>query len=79
MNDTGYTCDRDRASKHKTFKTDELPRQFSKFEAENQDEPDVLQGEGMKIIIPSSNIDNWTKLEEQLGLKLPEHIDTLID
>ena len=38
-----------------------------------------LQGEGMKIIIPSNVIDNWTWPEVLLGLKLSGHSDTLTE
>ena len=36
-----------------------------------------LQGEGVKIIIPSNIIDIYTRLEVLLGLKLSGHSDTL--
>ena len=38
-----------------------------------------LQGEGLKIIIPSNIIDIYTRLEILLGLKLSGHTDTLTE
>ena len=38
-----------------------------------------LQGEGVKIIIPSNIIDIYTRLEILLGLKLSGHTDTLTE
>ena len=40
---------------------------------------DSLQGEGVKIIIPSNIIDIYTRLEVLLGLKLSGHTDTLTE
>ena len=40
---------------------------------------DNLQGEGVKIIIPSNIIDIYTRLEVLLGLKLSGHTDTLTE
>ena len=39
----------------------------------------ILQGEGLKIIIPSNIIDIYTRLEILLGLKLSGHTDTLTE
>ena len=38
-----------------------------------------LEGEGVKIIIPSNKIDIYTRLEVLLGLKLSGHTDTLTE
>ena len=38
-----------------------------------------LQGEGVKIIIPSNINDIYTRLEILLGLKLSGHTDTLTE
>ena len=38
-----------------------------------------LQGEGVKIILPSNIIDIYTRLEVLLGLKLSGHTDTLTE
>ena len=46
---------------------------------EKIDESDDLQGEGVKIIIPSNIIDIYTRLEILLGLKLSRHTDTLTE
>ena len=46
---------------------------------ENEETPDDLQGDGMKIIIPSKNSDVYTRLEVLLELKLSGHTDTLIE
>ena len=40
---------------------------------------DDLQGEGVKNIIPSNIIDNYTRLEIVLGLKSSGHTDTLTE
>ena len=40
---------------------------------------DNLQGQGLKIIIPSNIIDIYTRLEILLGLKLSGHTDTLTE
>ena len=42
-----------------------------------ENESDNLQGEGVKIIIPSNILDIYTRLEILLGLKLSGHSDTL--
>ena len=44
-----------------------------------ENESDDLQGEGVKIIIPSNIIDIYTRLEILLGLKLSGHTDTLTE
>ena len=44
-----------------------------------EDVSDDLQGEGMKIVIPSNFIDIWTRLEVLLGLKLFGHTDTFAE
>ena len=46
---------------------------------EIEDREDILQGEGVKIIIPSNIIDIYTRLEILLGLKLSGHTDTLTE
>ena len=46
----------------------------------NQSETDSeLEGQGVKIIIPSNTIDIYTRLEILLGLKFSGHIDTLTE
>ena len=44
-----------------------------------ENESDKLQGEGVKIVIPSNVIDIFTRLEVLLGLKLSGHTDTLTE
>ena len=44
-----------------------------------ENESDNLEGEGVKIIIPSNIIDIYTRLEILLGLKLSGHSDTLTE
>ena len=44
-----------------------------------ESESDNLEGEGVKIIIPSNIIDIYTRLEVLLGLKLSGHTDTLTE
>ena len=73
----------DRDSKRKTFFNKKLPKlvndiQNKTFE-EITDDSDDLQGEGVKIIIPSSITDIYTRLEVLLGLKLSGHTDALTE
>ena len=83
INDIGYTGDGDKPSKRKTF----LTRTFQKLVEEIQNktfeditiDSDDLQGEGVKIIIPSNIIDIYTRLEVLLGLKLSGHNDTFTE
>ena len=49
------------------------------IEDSSEDESDKLQGEEVKIIIPSNRIDIYTRLEILLGLKLSGHTDTLTE
>ena len=60
-----------------------LPREIDKIRNPPlpaiENEPDNLQGEGIKIIIPSNIIDIYTRLEVLLGLKLSGHTDTLTE
>ena len=44
-----------------------------------EDASDDLEGEGVKIIIPSNIIDIYTRLEVLVGLKLSGHSDTLTE
>ena len=46
---------------------------------ENVEDCSDLQGEGVKIIIPSNKIDICTRLEILLGVKLSGHPDTLTE
>ena len=83
INDLEYTGIGDNKSKRKTILTKKLPKlveeiQNKTFE-EITDDSDDLQGEGVKIIIPSNIIDIYTRLEILLGLKLSGHTDTLTE
>ena len=83
IRDLGYTGIGDNKSKRKTFLIEKLPKlveeiQNKTFE-ENIDEPNTLEGQGLKIIIPSNIIDIDTRLEVLLGLKLSGHTDTLTE
>ena len=81
--DLGYTGLRDYPSKRKTFLTKTLPRLVEKIQnktfEEIIDDSDDLQGEGIKIIIPSNILDIYTRLEVLLGLKLSRHTDTVTE
>ena len=84
INDLGYTGVGDRDSKRKTFLIKTLPKLVEKiqnktFEEINDDSDSDLQGQGVKIIIPSNIIDIYTRLEVLLGLKLSGHTDTLTE
>ena len=66
-----------------TFLTKKLPKlveeiQNKTFEEIRHDSDD-LQGEGVRIIIPSNIIDIYTRLEILLGVKLSGHTDTLTE
>ena len=60
-----------------------LPREIAKIRnpplTEIENESNNLQGEGVKIIIPSNIIDIYTRLEVLLGIKLSDHTDTLTE
>ena len=83
IRDLGYTGIGDNKSKRKTFLTEELPKlveeiQNKTFE-EITDDSNDLEGEGVKIIIPSNIIEIYTRLEVLLGLKLSGHTNTLTE
>ena len=83
IRDLGYTGDGDRESKRKKILLITLPKivddiQIKTFE-ELTDDCDDLQGEGVKIIIPSNILDIYTRLEILLGLKLSGHTNTLTE
>ena len=83
IRDLGYTGIGDIKSKRKIFLTEKLPelvdeiqnRTFEEFIDDSGD----LEGQGLKIIIPSNIIDIYTRLEVLLGLKLSGHTDTLTE
>ena len=61
IRDLGYTGDSNRDSKRKMFFTKKLPKLVNNIQNKTFDEitddSDDLQGEGLKIIIPSNIID----------------------
>ena len=83
LKDVKYTGNGDRPSNRKNFFTIELPKKVSEINNlrfnENIDDSDDLEGEGLKIIIPTNIIDIYTRLEILLGLKLSGHTDTLTE
>ena len=78
INDLGYTGIGDDKSKRKIFLTETLPNLVEEIQNRTFDEID-LEGQGVKIIIPSNIIDIYTRLEILLGLKLSGHTDTLTE
>ena len=60
-----------------------LPNEIDKIRnpplPEIENVSDNLEGQGVKIIIPSNIIDIYTRLEVLLGLKLSGHTDTLTE
>ena len=83
IRDLGYNGKGDRDSKRKTFLTKKLPKLVEVIQNKTLDEitddSDKLQGEGVKVIIPSNIIDIYTRLQILLGLKLSGHTDTLTE
>ena len=69
VSDIGYTGIGDIKSKRKNFLTEKLPKLVEVIQNRTFDEID-LDGQGVKIIIPSNIIDIYTRLEVLLGLKL---------
>ena len=63
----------------------DLPKAIDKFRnpplpaIENVEDSSDLEGEGVKISIPSNVIDIFTRLEVLLGLKLSGHTETLTE
>ena len=73
LTDIGYnTHNGDISNSQKKFFT----RLFNQFENIKKEE---LDGQGVKIIIPSNIIDIYTRLEVLLGLKLSGHTNTLTE
>ena len=74
VRDLGYTGVGDKKSNRKTLFTITLPKLVDDIQNKTFDEitddSDDLQGEGIKINIPSNIIDIYTRLEILLGLKL---------
>ena len=83
IRDLGYTGIGDYPSKGKKFLIITLLKLVEEIRNETfeeiTDDSDDLQGEGVKIIIPSNIIDIYTRFEVLLGLKLSGHTDTLTE
>ena len=84
IRDLGYTGIGDNKSKRKTFLTESLPELVEEIQNRTYEEVTFnsdknLQGEGVKIIIPSNIIDIYSTLEVLLGLKLSGRTDTLTE
>ena len=84
IRDLGYTGIGDHKSFRKKFLTEKLPKlaeeiQKRTYEEINIDSDNNLQGEGVKIIIPSNIVDIYIRFEVLLGLKLSGHTDTLTE
>ena len=84
LKNTGFFSTRHTKSKKSDRMKDalkNLPREIAKIQNPPlpaiESESDNLQGEGVKIIIPSNIFDIYTRLEVLLGLKLSGHSDTL--
>ena len=75
--DVKYTGVGDRQSNRKNFIT-ELPKRVNEIQNKTFNEID-LEGQGVKIVIPSNIKDIYTRLEILLGLKLSGHIETLTE
>ena len=75
INDLSYTGAGDRSSNRKTFLTITLPKLVDEIQNKTFDEND-LEGQRVKIIIPTNIFDIYTRLEILLGLKLSGHTDT---
>ena len=78
VSDIGYTGIGDIKSKRKIILTEKLPKLVEDIQNRTFDEID-LEGQGVKIIIPSNIIDIYTRLEVLLGLKLSGHTNTLTE
>ena len=78
IRDLGYTGRGDRQSNRKIFFTITLPKLVKEIQNKTFDEitddSDDLQGEGVKIIIPSNIIDIYIRPETLLVLKLSGHL-----
>ena len=75
LNSLNYDPSKDSSSK----RTKSIKNDLKKRVHEIKNPPLTLQGEGVKIIIPSNIIDIYTRLEILLGLKLSGHTDTLTE
>ena len=80
LNNLNYDPSKDSNSKRNKSIKNDLRRRVCKIENPPLTLPtNDLQGEGVKIIIPSNIIDIYTRLEILLGLKLSGHTKTLTE
>ena len=82
IKDLGYTGVGDRDSKRKTFFTKKLPKLVEEIQNKTFDEitdDSDLEGQRLKINIPSAIAHIYIRLEVLLGLKLSGHSDTLTE
>ena len=84
LKDVKYTGSGDRPANRKKIFTIDPPKKVSeihniRFDENTDDSDSDLQGEGVKIIIPSNIIDIYTRLQILLGLNLSGHTDTLTE
>ena len=75
LNSLNYDPSKDSNSKRTKSIENDLKKRVHKI----KNPPLTLQGEGVKIIIPSNIFDIYTRLEVLLGLKLSGHTDTLTE
>ena len=84
IREVGYTGIGDKDLKRKVFFAQKLPEGFEEIQNKTFGEITIdsgseLEGQGVKIIIPSNIIDIYTRLEILLGLKLSGHNNTLTE
>ena len=79
--DIRYTGVGNRSSKRRTILLTGMLEKVAEIQSKplNEDESVDLQGQGMKIIIPSNVLDIWTRLKFLQGLTLFGHVDTLTE
>ena len=83
VNVLNYTGIGDKATRRKTFFTIRLAKLVNDIQnktfIEIIENFDSLEGNGLKVIIPSKLFDIFTRLEVLMGLKLNGHFDTLTE
>ena len=75
LTDVGYTG----IGNEKTNQTKFFTKLLRKFRNIKKEEPVNLEGQSVKITVPSNIIDIYIRLEVLLGLKLSGHTDTLTE
>ena len=80
LNSLNYDSSKDSNSKRTKLIKNDLRKRVNKIKNPPLALPtNDVQGEGVKIIIPSNIIDIYTRLEILLGLKVSGHTDTLTE